>query len=171
MSVPNPVADAETGPETASGPEPEADAKAGIVTNLAVAAVVTALGAAALAGALALGAGRPAQPGPGAWPAILGGALVLLGIVLALRARATADAERFGRTALPVLAALASMAVFVAVVGVIGFEIPAALLAFVWLRFLGRESWLVSVAVSLGLVVALYLLFVAALDVTIPHMF
>lgn len=145
--------------------------EAGPATNLAVAAVVTALGGAALAGALALGAGRPAQPGPGAWPALLGGALMLLGIALALRARATDDAERFTRAALSVLAALASMAVFVAAVGVIGFEIPAALLAFVWLRLLGRESWRVSVTVSLGLVVALYLLFVGALDVTIPHLF
>ncbi|MDP9792386.1 putative membrane protein [Catenuloplanes nepalensis] len=140
-------------------------------TNLAVAGFVTALGAVALAGAIALGTGRPAQPGPGAWPAVLGGALVLLGIALGLRARATDDAERFTRAALPVLAALASMAAFVAVVGVIGFEIPALLLTFAWLRFLGDESWLLSALVSVGLVATLYLLFVAALDVTIPHMF
>ncbi|GAB7044262.1 MULTISPECIES: tripartite tricarboxylate transporter TctB family protein [Catenuloplanes] len=144
---------------------------AGVGTNLAVAGAVTTLGAAALAGAIALGTGRPAQPGPGAWPAVLGGALVLLGIALGLRARVTGDAERFTRGALPVLTALAGMAGFAAVVGVVGFEIPAALLAFVWLRLLGRTSWLLATLLSLGLVTALYLLFVAALDVTVPHLF
>jgi putative tricarboxylic transport membrane protein len=59
----------------------------------------------------------------------------------------------------------------VAVIATIGFEIPAALLAFVWLRFLGRERWHTSVIISIAIVVALYVLFVGALDVTIPHLF
>jgi hypothetical protein len=63
------------------------------------------------------------------------------------------------------------MAGFVAVIGTIGFEIPAAVLAFVWLRFLWHESWRMSVVTSLLVVVAFYLLFVVALDVTIPHLF
>ena len=70
-----------------------------------------------------------------------------------------------------VLIAVASMAVFLAVVSVIGFEMPTALLAFVWLRFLGRESWRLSIVLSLVVTLAFYLLFVGALDVTIPHMF
>jgi hypothetical protein len=38
-------------------------------------------------------------------------------------------------------------------------------------RFLGREGWRASIAISLGATVAFYLLFVAALDVSIPHLF
>ena len=53
----------------------------------------------------------------------------------------------------------------------IGFEIPAALLCFVWLRFLGRESWRMSVITSLAVVAGFYLVFVAALAVPIPHLF
>jgi putative tricarboxylic transport membrane protein len=60
---------------------------------------------------------------------------------------------------------------FVAVIEVVGFEIPAALLCFVWLRFLGRESWRMSILTSLGVVAGFYLVFVAALAVPIPHLF
>ena len=63
------------------------------------------------------------------------------------------------------------MVAFVAVIDTIGFEIPSLLLAFVWLRFLGRESWRSSIVTSLCVVVAFYLVFVAALSVPIPHLF
>jgi putative tricarboxylic transport membrane protein len=151
--------------------EPDRPPAAGPVTNLVIAMVVVVLGGGALAGSLSLGVGNPAAPGPGTWPAMVSVVVILLGLVLAARARHTEDAERFTRAGLLVLAAVATMAVFVAVVGLIGFEIPTALLAFVWLRLLGRESWRISIVLSLATTVAFYLLFVAALDVTIPHMF
>lgn len=151
--------------------EPDRPQAAGPVTNLVIALVVVVLGGAALAGSLNLGVGNPAAPGPGTWPAAVSAVVTVLGLVLAARARHTGDAERFTRAGLLVLAAVATMAVFVAVVGLIGFEIPTALLAFVWLRLLGRESWRISVILSLAATVAFYLLFVAALDVTIPHLF
>jgi len=151
--------------------EPDRPPAAGPLMNLVIALVVVLLGAVALAGSLSLGVGTLSAPGPGTWPAVVGVVLIVLGLVLAARARHTDDAERFTRAGLLVLAAVATMAVFVAVVGLIGFEIPTALLAFVWLRLLGRESWRVSIVLSLATTVAFYLLFVAALDVTIPHMF
>jgi hypothetical protein len=144
---------------------------AGTVTNLITAAVVVALGGAAFAGSLGLGVSSLSAPGPGTWPAIVSAILVILGIVLAFQARRTADAERFTRAGLLVLAAVASMVVFVALIGVIGFEIPTALLAFFWLRFLGRESWRLSIILSLTITIAFYLLFVGALQVSIPHLF
>lgn len=151
--------------------EPDRPPAAGPLTNLVIALVVVVLGGAALAGSLSLGVGSPAAPGPGTWPAIVSAVLVVLGLVLAARARHTDDAERFTRSGLLVLAAVASMAVFVTVVGSIGFEIPTALLALVWLRWLGRESWRISIVVSLAMTLAFYLIFVGALDVTIPHLF
>jgi len=144
---------------------------AGPVTNLVVALLVIALGAAALVGSLALGAGSAASPDTGTWPLLISAALVLLGIGLAFTARSTHDAERFTGSSWLVLAGLVTMVVFVALISVIGFEIPAALLAFVWLRFLGHESWRSSIITSLGVVVAFYLIFVAALAVPIPHLF
>ena len=144
---------------------------AGVATNLVVSALVVALGAAAIVGSLDLGIGTPSTPGPGTWPLILGAVLVLLGLALAVTARRTSDAERFTRSSWAVLAGVATMVVFVALISVIGFEIPAALLAFVWLRFLGGEGWRTSIITSLAVVVAFYLIFVAALSVPIPHLF
>jgi hypothetical protein len=117
---------------------------AGTWTNVAVALVVVALGAAALVGSVGLGAGDRREPGR--------------------RHLAAAGQHRDGRARggpwwrspgvarrralrphqLLVLVGLATMVAFVVLLPVIGFEIPAALLCFVWLRFLGRESWRLS---------------------------
>jgi putative tricarboxylic transport membrane protein len=144
---------------------------AGALSNTLSAAAVVALGIAALVGTAGLGLGTVRSPGPGTWPLLVSGALVLLGLGLLATARRTTDAERFSGASWLVLGGLATMVVFVAVIQVIGFEIPAALLAFVWLRFLGREGWRTSIVTSLAVVVAFYLLFVAALSVPIPHLF
>ncbi|SCL22963.1 Tripartite tricarboxylate transporter TctB family protein [Micromonospora pallida] len=144
---------------------------AGPLSNVLVAAAVVVLGVAALVGSARLGLGSARSPEGGTWPLLVSGVLVLLGLGLLATARRTTDAERFSRASWLVFAGLATMVVFVAVIEVIGFEIPATLLAFVWLRFLGRESWRTSVVVSLAVVVAFYLLFVAALAVPIPHLF
>jgi hypothetical protein len=144
---------------------------AGPLTNVVVAVLVVALGAAALVGSLSLGAGSSGNPGSGTWPMLVSLALIVLGLVLLPAARTTSDAERFSRPSWLVLVGIATMVVFVALISVIGFEIPAALLAFVWLRFLGQESWRSSIITSLAVVVAFYLIFVAALAVPIPHLF
>ncbi|MGY1679198.1 tripartite tricarboxylate transporter TctB family protein [Geodermatophilus sp. SYSU D01176] len=144
---------------------------AGTLGNVVVAAVVVALGAAAVLGSLPLDVGSAAAPEAGTWPLLISVVIVVLGLGLLAVVRRTTDAERFGRTSLLVLAGLATMVVFVAVLPVIGFEIPAALLAFVWLRFLGHEGWRTSIITSLAVVVAFYLIFVAALSVPIPHLF
>jgi putative tricarboxylic transport membrane protein len=144
---------------------------AGTLSNVVTALAVVVLGVAALLGAWSLGVGSAREPGPGTWPLLVSVLLVVLGVVLLLGARRTADAEKFSRGSWLVLAGLVTMVVFVAVIEVVGFEIPAALLCFAWLRFLGRESWRLSVITSLGVVVGFYLLFVAALAVPIPHLF
>ena len=144
---------------------------AGTWTNVVVALVVVALGSAALVGSLSLGAGSAGKPGSGTWPLLVSLTLIVLGLALLPAVRRTADAERFTGPSRLVLVGLATMVAFVVLLPVIGFEIPAALLAFVWLRFLGQESWRSSILTSLAVVVAFYLIFVAALAVPIPHLF
>jgi putative tricarboxylic transport membrane protein len=144
---------------------------AGRLTDLVVGIAVVGLGVAALLGSLALGVGSARAPGTGTWPLLVSVVLVVLGIGLLVLAGRTRDAERFTRASLLVLAGLATMLALVAVIGVIGFEIPATLLMFVWLRFLGGESWRSSVVTSLATVVAFYVVFVGLLAVPIPHMF
>lgn len=144
---------------------------AGPLSNLLIAGAVVALGVAALVGSSALGVGSARTPDSGTFPLLVSVVLVLLGLGLVAAARRTDDAERFTGASWLVVAGLATMVGFVAVIEVIGFEIPAALLAFVWLRFLGHESWRASIVTSLGVVLAFYLVFVVALSVPIPHLF
>jgi hypothetical protein len=144
---------------------------AGTATNVLVALAVVALGLAALAGSLSLGPGTAREPDSGTWPLLVSAVLVALGVALALTATRTHDTERFSRNSLLVLAGLVTMVVFVAVIEVIGFELPSAALTFVWLRFLGHEGWRTSLVISVAVVVALYLVFVAALQVPVPHLF
>jgi putative tricarboxylic transport membrane protein len=144
---------------------------AGPLENVLIAAAVIALGVAALVGSSALGVGSARVPDSGMFPLLVSGMLVLLGLGLLATARRSHDAERFTGASALVLVGLATMIGFVAVISVIGFEIPAALLAFVWLRFLGHEGWRTSIVISLGVVVAFYLVFVVALSVPIPHLF
>jgi hypothetical protein len=144
---------------------------AGPVGNAVTALVVIAVGAVAFAGSLSLGVGSAEEPGPGTWPLIVSAVLTLLGVALLANSRRIHDAERFSGTSLLVVGGLVTMVVFVAVIEVVGFEIPAALLCFVWLRFLGRESWRLSAITSVAVVAGFYLVFVAALAVPIPHLF
>jgi putative tricarboxylic transport membrane protein len=144
---------------------------AGPLGNALTAGAVVALGVAGVLGSWSLGVGSASTPGPGTWPLLVSAVLVVLGVALLAGARRGADAERFSPASWLVLAGLATMVGFVAVIEVVGFEIPAALLCFVWLRFLGREGWRTSVLTSLGVVVAFYAVFVAALAVPIPHLF
>jgi hypothetical protein len=144
---------------------------AGRVTDVVVGIAVLGLGVAALLGSLALGAGSARAPGTGTWPLLVSAVLVVLGVALLAMTGRTHDAERFTRASWLVLAGLATMVVFVAVIEVIGFEIPAALLMFVWLKFLGGESWRSSIVTSIAAVVAFYVVFVGLLAVPIPHMF
>lgn len=167
----DPLFGALTPEELAQQWEAEQPPPAGPLANLGAALVVLVVGVLGVLGALQLGVGTPRSPGPGTWPLIVSLIIVTLGLVLAVNARSTTDTERFTRDSWAVLAGLASMAAFAALIDRIGFEVPAALLAFFWLRVLGRESWRMSIVGSVGIVAAFYLVFVAGLGVAIPHLF
>ncbi|GAB3692135.1 tripartite tricarboxylate transporter TctB family protein [Saccharopolyspora tripterygii] len=173
MSTPPPEVDDDrfhAEPQSAA-PEAEVPHQAGPVSNLVVALVVVAIGVGGLIGSASLGLGTAAAPAAGTWPFLISVAITGLGVVLAVLARSTADAEQVTSSAWRVGAGVATMIGFVAVISVIGFEIPSALLAFVWLHFLGGESWRLSAIGSIGIVVAFYIIFVGALNVPIPHLF
>lgn len=144
---------------------------AGPVTNTVVAVVVILLGVTAAIGSWQLGVGSARTPDAGMWPLLVSIVLVVLAVVLLVTSRRTRDAEKFSPASWLVVCGLVTMVVFVAVIQTVGFEIPTALLCFVWLRFLGREGWRTSVIGSIGVVVAFYLVFVAALSIPVPHLF
>jgi len=150
--------------------EAEKPPAAGAAHNLAAAVVVVGLGVFALILSLRQGIGSAAAPGAGTWPFIISLALIVLGITLATVAAKTKDAEQFSSRSTAVLLGLATMVAFGLLIPFIGFEIPGALLAFAWLKFLGRESWRTSIIASVVIVAAFYLIFVVALRTSIPHL-
>ena len=143
---------------------------AGPWSQLGAAVVAGLIGIGGLVGSLALGLGRLTQPGPGLWPFVISVVVTVLAVVLAMVGRHGTDTEQFSRSSVLTAVAVASLIVFAALLPVIGFEIPSLLLAFVWLRFLGNESWVSSVAISVGTVAAFYVLFVLLLQIPLPRL-
>jgi putative tricarboxylic transport membrane protein len=137
--------------------------------NLIAALVPLAVGVLAAVLSWQLGLGDLADPGPGLWPLIVSVAMVVLAAVLAARPAPTGEEERFGRESIIVAVAVVSLLGYALLFEQVGFEIPTAALLVLWLKVLGRESWMVTVAVSLGATAALYLLFITGLDVSLPH--
>ncbi|WP_327636568.1 tripartite tricarboxylate transporter TctB family protein [Kribbella sp. NBC_00482] len=143
---------------------------AGPWSQLGAAVVAGVVGLAGVIGSLALGLGELTQPGPGLWPFVVCVVVTVLSIALALVGRHGTDTEKFSRASVQTAVSVLTLLVFAAVLPLIGFEIPSLLLTFVWLRFLGKESWVSSVAISVGTVAAFYILFVLLLQIPLPRL-
>lgn len=144
---------------------------AGPLANVISAVVVGVIGLGGIAGSLALGLGTPAEPGSGMWPFSLSIAVVSLAAALTLFARRITDSEKFTHHSWAVVGGTASLVGLVLLVPVIGFEIPSLLLTFIWLRFLGKETWRLSTLLSFIVVAAFYVTFIVLLGVPLPHLF
>jgi len=150
--------------------EEERPPPAGPWSQLAAALVAALVGVAGLVGSLRLGLGRLTEPGPGLWPFVISVVITLLSVVLAFLGRRALDSERFNRASLLVAVAVITLVLLAVAMPLIGFEIPSLLLTFVWLRFLGKESWRSSIVISVVTVVAFHLLFVTALQIPLPRL-
>lgn len=133
--------------------------------------VALVIGVAGIALSLEYGLGSLRRPGPGLWPFIISVIIAALAVTLLVVGRHLGDTEAFTRSSwLPAVGAVTFVGIGL-LMPVIGFEIPALVLCAIWLRFLGGESWRSTIAVSLGTVVAFYLLFLYALRIPLPHLF
>jgi putative tricarboxylic transport membrane protein len=126
-----------------------------------------AVGIAAALGARDLGPGSLTDPGPGLWPLVVSAVLVITGAAVAVRPGD--DAEPIGRDAWAVVVACLSLVAYTAVISAVGFELPTIVLLAFWLRVLGGERWRTTVAVSVGVTVVVYAVFILALGVALPH--
>ena len=144
---------------------------AGPVANLAACLVTAGVGVAGVVAAVTLGLGTPSRPGAGLWPLAVSVAIVVLSLAQVVAGRRGGDGEKFSRYSWLSLAGLATLLGLVALLPVIGFEIPALLLSLVWMKFLGGESWRSAVLYSVLVVGALYAVFVGALGTNVPHLF
>ncbi|MFE4542401.1 tripartite tricarboxylate transporter TctB family protein [Arthrobacter sp. NPDC056727] len=144
---------------------------AGALANAASSLVVIGVGTGALALSVAMGLGTLQAPEPGLWPFMASCVMVVLGLFQLILGRHNRDAEKFTRMSLAALIGLATLAAMVALMPLIGFEIPALVLCAIWMKFLGGETWRSTILVSVLVVVAFYAIFILALGTSIPHLF
>ena len=130
--------------------------------------VALTVGVAAALGARDLGVGSLTNPGAGLWPLVVGAVLVITGAAVAVRPGE--EAETIGRDAWVVVVACVSLVAYTVVIRAVGFELPTAILLAFWLRVLGGEPWRTTVAVSVGVTVVAYVVFILALGVALPHL-
>ena len=158
-------------PESVTGHfEEEEIPRAGVVGHLIAGTVPVLLGLACLVYSVTLSIGTPVNPGPGLWPAIASVLLVGAGLWSIVFERQRRDGERFTRGGLGIGVGIGTLIVFVFAMRRVGFEIPTLLLLAFWLRFLGKESWLMTAIVSICTTAAFYVLFVVLLGVPIPRL-
>ncbi|MEO8284788.1 MAG: tripartite tricarboxylate transporter TctB family protein [Pseudarthrobacter sp.] len=170
-SVPDDVLDDLTPEQLAAQWEEEKPPAAGALANAASSLVVLGVGIGAVVLSVAMGLGTPDKPQPGLWPFIISCVMVALGLFQLIAGRHNRDAEKFTRMSTAPLTGLVTLAVMVALMPLIGFELPALVLCVIWMRFLGGETWRSTLVVSASVVIAFYGIFVLALGTSIPHLF
>lgn len=151
--------------------EEEKPPAAGPLANAASSLVVIGVGVGAVILSLAMGLGTLAAPQPGLWPFIISCVMVALGLFQLVIGRRNLDAEKFTRLSLAPLTGLVSLAAMVALMPMIGFEIPGLILCIIWMKFLGSETWRSTLLISALVIAAFYGIFVVALNTSIPHLF
>lgn len=151
--------------------EEEKPPAAGALANAASSLVVMGVGLGAVILSLAMGLGTPDKPQPGLWPFIISCVMAALGLFQLVAGRHNRDAEKFTRLSGAPLTGLVTLAAMVALMPLIGFELPALALCLIWMRFLGGETWRSTLVVSAAVVISFYAIFVLALQTSIPHLF
>lgn len=112
-------------------------------------------------------------PGPGFFPLWLGIGLVLFasGLIFASfsSSRSEAKSETLSwKTTARALAGWLAMMVAIALLGRIGFALCFVILTIFLIVFLDRRPLLLAFGVAVGLAVAFHLIFVVALDISLP---
>ncbi len=151
--------------------EEEAPDPAGGIANLVACALTLAFGVAGMVLSWNLSLGSLTDPAPGFFPFVISLITAVLSVAQLILGRRGGDGEKFSRYSVTVMWGIISLLVFVALLPHIGFEIPGLLLSFVWMKWLGGESWRSAALYSVLTVAAFYLIFVVALRTQLPHLF
>jgi hypothetical protein len=170
-TFPGDVPDDLTPEQLAAQWEEEKPPAAGALANAASSLVVLGVGIGAAILSMVMGLGTPSAPQPGLWPFIISCVMVALGLFQLVAGRHNRDAEKFTRMSTAPLTGLVTLVAMVALMPLIGFELPALLLCVIWMRFLGGETWRSTLVVSVSVVIGFYAIFVLALNTSIPHLF
>ena len=114
-------------------------------------------------------------PGPGFFGVWLGGLMALLAVIMLVRntlprwrTDETLDLLPPAEVRVRLLATVASLGVVVVALPFLGFRLTILGLSLFLLAFVGRQSWPVSVAVSLVASIGVYYIFTNLLGVVLP---
>ncbi|MFP5316117.1 MAG: tripartite tricarboxylate transporter TctB family protein [Actinomycetes bacterium] len=144
----------------------------GPLANLASSLVAAGVGAAGMVIALGLGLGSVNEPRAGTWPFIIGLIITVLALAqLFIGRRGGVDGEKFSPLSRMAGFGFLTLLGLVWLMPVIGFEIPSLLLCFVWMKFLGGETWRAATLYSVLVVISFYAIFILGLGTSIPHLF
>jgi hypothetical protein len=130
--------------------------------EIGVAVAMIALGGIVIAGSVEVGIGwGPEGPKSGFFPFYLGVAIILASIMNLMHAIALNPRTLFAEWSQlrSVLAVVIPTTVYVFAVPWVGIYVASLILIAVFMRWLGRYSLTMSAAVSIGTVVAIYLMF------------
>lgn len=113
--------------------------------------------------------GRLNNPGPGLWPTI--GALLMVGssVTLFVREKHSKDYEAFSLSTLSVVAGMGLIVGFATVLPATGLVLPLAILMILWIKFLGRESWMIALMVGVVGALVIYIVFDVLLGIPFPR--
>lgn len=141
--------------------------------NLAAGVVLAAFGAYVISVAVKLPYVSEVGPGPGFFPLWLGIGLVLFAAALMFTAFTSAAAEidsqtQSWRMTMRSLSGWAAVMVAIALLGTIGFALSFISLTVFLIVALERRPVLLALGVGIALAVVFQLIFVAALDVSLP---
>lgn len=152
------------GLEFEATPEP-----GGTALNIVAAALPLVIGLFFLVMGQNLNMGALNNPGPRLWPFILSIACIVSAVVLFIFARTGSGTEKFTAGVKYVALGAVSLLAY-SVIESVGFELPTLVVAVVWLKLIGRETWLSTLLYGVGAVVAVYLIFIIGLRVSLPHL-
>ncbi len=126
------------------------------------------IGIVACIGAYELELGQLNKPGPGLWPFILAVMLIACSLILFVKDVRKDNYEKFtGQTKLVIYSIVAIVA-FIVIFKYLGM-VPAVIGLLVFqLRVVGAEKWKMSVMVTAGMTIAVYLLFSLWLKIPFP---
>lgn len=151
--------------------EEEAPEPAGGIANLVACSLTLVFGIVGMVLSWNLSLGTLTDPAPGFFPFVVALITTALSAAQLILGRRGGDGEKFSRYSVTVVWGVISLLIFVAALPLVGFEIPALLLSFVWMKWLGGESWRSASLYSVLTVAAFYLIFVVALRTQLPHLF
>ncbi|MGO2859984.1 MAG: tripartite tricarboxylate transporter TctB family protein [Brevibacterium sp.] len=163
--------EAETPDELLALWEDEGPPSAGGISNLVACGVTCFFGIVGMVLSWNLSLGTLTDPAPGFFPFVVALIATVLSAAQIVLGRRGGDGEKFISHSVTVVWGVLSLVIFVAVLPLVGFEIPSLLLSFVWMKLLGGESWRSAILYSVLTVVAFYLIFVVALRTQLPHLF